>query len=486
VKRCLVAILTLAMLTTVVRAESPDRTRPPRPGAPPSLQMPTIVKRQLTNGIPVWFVRRTKVPLVSVGLLVRAGAMHDPVGRYGLASYTASCLDEGAGSRDALAFAEAVDMLGADLSASAGYDATLVTLEVPGRRLEPALDLMADLVLRPRFPQAELDRLRGQALTGFLQIRQDPASLVSAAFLSVLFGPNHRYGTPVAGQAVQFARLTRQDLVDFHRQAYRPELASLVVTGDAEPEVTLRMLQSRFGCWPVSGPALERAPTRAVPARERGVFLVDRPDSPQSLLRVGLVGVARSTPDYFPLQIANTMLGGSFTSRLNQNLRERNGYTYGASSGFAMRLEPGPFTVSTSVQADKTGAAVGEILSELQALARPAPQEELSKARNYCAYSFPGGFETCADLAGMVLDMQLHRLPDSYYSEYVGRLLAVDAPSAARAVSEVVDPQALAVVVVGDAALVRPQLEALGLGPVHLMSPDDFLGPSVPVPPARP
>ncbi len=480
--RPVLTVLALLMTVAVAWAEVPDRSHPPQPGVPPALHMPTVVKRQLTNGVPVWFVQRAKVPLVSVSLLLRAGAMQDPVGKYGLASFTASCLDEGAGSRDSLAFAEAVDMLGADLSASAGYDATLVALEVPSRRLEPALDLMADLVLRPRFPQAEFDRLRGQALTSFLQIRKDPASLASAAFLSVVFGPDYRYGTPVSGQASQFAALTRQDLVDFHRRAYRPELASLVVTGDTDPEATLPLLQARFGSWPVSGPALSAVPTRAVPLRERGLFLVDRPGSPQSLLRLGMVGVARSTPDYFPLQIANTVLGGSFTSRLNQNLRERNGYTYGVSSGFAMRLEPGPFTVSTSVQADKTGAAIGEILAELKALRQPIPEEELRKARNYAAYSFPGEFETCADLAGMVTDMQLHRLPDAYYSEYVGRLLAVDPATAARAVAAHLDPEAMALVVVGDAATVRPQLEALGLGPVRVLTPEEFLGPAVPVP----
>jgi len=485
-KKALLALL-LALLTMVpAGAGIPDRTTPPRPGLPPALKMPPVVKRQLPNGIPVWFVQRNKVPLVSVNLLFRAGAMQDPVGQAGLASFTTACLDEGAGARDSLEFADAVDMLGADLSANCSFDGTVVGLEVPTARLEPALDLMADMVLRPRFAQADIDRLRARFLTSFLQMRMDPSSLANAAFLRAVYGEHHRYGTSSSGTAAQFAGLTRQDLLDFHRQLCHPALASFVVTGDVEPDQVMKLLGSRFGSWKASGPALSDVPTRAVPARGRGIFLVDRPDSPQSVLRVGMVGVERATPDFFPLQILNTVLGGSFTSRLNQNLRERNGFTYGASSSFAMRRAPGPFLVSTSVQADKTGAALGEILSELEAIRQPIPEPELLKARSYAAYSFPGEFETCTDLAAQVLEMQLYGLPDSYFSEYVARLLEVDAASTARAATRTLVPEDMALVVVGDARVVTPQLESLGLGQVRILEVDEFLGPAIQIPPARP
>lgn len=479
-RRLLTVLLVLATLAGASAA--PDRTGPPQPGSPPSLVMPEILKRQLSNGIPVWIVTRREVPLATVSLLMRAGASEDPAGKDGLASFTADLLEEGAGSRNSLDFAEAVDMLGAGLAAQAGYDATLVGLTVPSRNLAPALDLMADLVLRPTFPKEELARSRAEVLTSFLQARQDPSSLASAAFLSVLFGRSHRYGTGVSGTAAGFATLTRDDVVAFHQAAYRPDRASLVVTGDVQPEAVLRLLEARFGSWKASGPALGARTEPVAPAAGRGLFLVDRPASPQSVLRIGSVGVARDTPDYFPLQVVNTVLGGSFTSRLNQNLREKNGYTYGASSRFAMRLAPGPFSVSTSVQTDKTGPAVGEILSELRAIRDPIPAPELDKSRNYAAYGFPGQFETGEDLAGRLTEMQLYGLPDGYFSEYVGRLLAVDAAVASRAARAHLDPEAMAIVVVGDARALHPQLEALGLGPVKVLAPEDFLGPAVPVP----
>ncbi len=485
-KRFLLTLL-LALLTLAPAAsQAPDRSAPPRPGLPPGLRMPPVLKKQLPNGIPVWFVQRKKVPLVSVHLLFQAGAMQDPVGQAGLASFMTACLDEGAGSRDSLEFADAVDMLGADLSANCSFDGTVVGLEVPSARLEPALDLMADMVLRPRFSPAEIDRLRARMLTSFLQMRMDPPSLANAAFLWAVYGPDFRYGTSSSGTAAQFAALTRQDLVDFHRRLCHPALASFVVTGDVEPERAMALLSQRFGGWSASGPALSQVPTRAVPTRGSGIFLVDRPDSPQSVLRVGMVGVERATPDFFPLQILNTVLGGSFTSRLNQNLRERNGFTYGASSSFAMRRAPGPFLVSTSVQADKTGAALMEILSELEAIRQPIPEAELEKARNYAAYSFPGQFETGTDLAARVLEMQMYGLPDSYFSEYVGRLLGVDAGAASQAAIRTLAPEAMALVVVGDARVVRPQLEALNLGPVRVLEIDEFLGPAVPIPSAAP
>lgn len=482
--RRMLSILVLALsLLAPAAAQAPDRSRPPEPGQPPALRMPPILQRKLSNGIPVWFVERHGVPMATVVLVLRAGATQDPEGKWGLAAMTAAMVEEGAGKRNSLAFADAVDLLGADLSAEAGFDATTVDLSVPARNLVPALDLLADLVLRPSFPQAELARQKAQGLTGFLQMRSDPESLAGSAFASRVFGPGHRYGMAVAGEARQFATFTRQDLVRFHQGAWRPERASFVVTGDVKPGQVLRQLEQRFGSWKATGKALPVAQAPAAPAKPgAGVYLVDRPGSPQSVLRVGSVGVARSTPDYFPLQVLNTVLGGSFTSRLNQNLRERNGYTYGARSRFSMRLGPGPFSVSTNVQSDKTGAALREILGELHAIREPIPLEELTKARNYAAYGFPSGFETADDLAGRLAEMQLYRLPESYFSTYVPRLLAVDPASAAQAATRALVPEAMTLVVVGDAKSVLPQLESLGLGPVRVLGVDEVLGPEVRLP----
>lgn len=479
--RRLLSLLLLAVaLTAPVLAQGPDRSRPPEAGAPPALKMPPIVKRKLSNGIPVWFVERHEVPLATVVLLLRSGATQDPSGKWGLASFTASMLEEGAGKRSSLEFADAVDMLAADLGTAVGFDSTTVDLNVPVKNLAPALDLMADLVLAPTFPQAELQRQKTQGLTAFLQARSDPDYLNGTAFGARLYPAGHRYGMSTTGSAAQFATFTRQDLVAFHQGAWRPDRASFVVTGDVQPDAVMKLLEKRFGRWKPAGKALPVAPVpKAPPATATGVFVVDRPGSPQSVVRIGSVGVPRSTPDYFPLQVVNTVLGGSFTSRLNQNLRERNGYTYGASSRFAMRLGAGPFSVSTNVQTDKTGAAVREILNELAAIRQPISAAELEKARNYVAYGFPGDFETSDDLASRLAEMQLYGLADTYYSTYVPSLLAVDPTAAAKAAAAHIVPERMLIVIVGDAQALRPQLEGLGLGPVQTLTVEDVLGPAV-------
>jgi zinc protease len=469
----------LVLLALPGWAQAPDRSQPPRPGPPPALRLPEVVRRQISNGVPVWIAPRSRVPMASVVLLLRAGADQDPPGKYGLAVLTADMLDEGAGGRDALQFAEAVEHLGAVLKTDTDYDATWVTLEVPSARLSPALDLMADMVLRPTFPAGELARLQREGLVAFRQWRDDPAALAAAALAATLYGPNHRYGVAVAGTAAQFVGLTRQDVQSFYAARYRPGAAAFVVCGDVAPEGVVEGLEARFGGWqPGAVPLLPAPAPPSAPGA--GIFLVDVPGAQQSALQIGQVGVARTTEDYFPLQVANTVLGGSFTSRLNQSLREEHGYTYGAGSRFSMRLGCGPFAVRTAVQADATGAAVGEILRQLRAILQPIPSAELEKARAYVAYRFPGEFETSSELARRLAEQILYGLPGSYYSDYVAHLLEVTPEAAARALRRHLDPQRLAVVVAGDARLVRPQLERLG--PVRLLRLEDFLGPQVPLP----
>jgi len=210
----------------------------------------------------------------------------------------------------------------------------------------------------------------------------------------------------------------------------------------------------------------------------RQVFVVDKPGAAQSEIRIGWIGVARSTPDYFPLVVLNTILGGSFTSRLNQNLREEHGYTYGAGSSFAMRLAPGPFVAGAGVQTDKTAEAVAEFLSEFEGILKPVPAEELTKARSYVAYSFPGEFETTRDVARRVEEMATYRLPDGYFSEYVQRILTVTGAELQRVAKQYIQPGRFAVVVVGDRKAVEQPLRALKLGPVKVLTVDDVMGPA--------
>jgi uncharacterized damage-inducible protein DinB len=251
-------------------------------------------------------------------------------------------LDEGAGSRSALEIADEIDFLGADLATNSSFDASTVRLGVPVARLSQALSVMADVTLRPTFPDAELERVRQERLTDLLQARDDAATVAPMAFARQLFGPSHRYGTGAVGTATTIKDFTTSDLKSFHAAAYQPANATLIVVGDLTADSVMPQLEKQFGSWRAgsTAPGHTTVPMAPQPA-QRQIVLVDMPGAEQSQVRIGWVGVPRSAPDYFPLQVLNTILGGSFTSRLNQNLREAHGYSYGASSRFDMRLSAG-------------------------------------------------------------------------------------------------------------------------------------------------
>jgi predicted Zn-dependent peptidase len=474
-KTWICAALLLAAPALCFAQDGPDRSSPPALAEAPRLMLPEIEKHELTNGLDVWLVEAHEVPLVQVNLVVGAGSGDDPADAFGLASLTAAMLDEGAGTRSALEIADEVEFLGAELGATSSFDASAVRLNVPVRALEPALAIMADVALRPTFPAEELERLREERLTALLQARDDPAAVAAAALPRVVYGDMHRYGTSAIGTTATLAAFTRQQLAAFHAERYRPTGATLIVVGDVTAATVLPLLENAFGGWT----AERTSPRVAVPAaprqRQREVTIVDMPGAEQSAVRVGTVGVARSTPDYFPLQVVNTVLGGSFTSRLNQNLREEHGYAYGANSRFDMRLAPGPFVAAANVQTDKTAESVTEIFNELAAIREPIGAEELTKAKNYLSLGFPGAFETIEDLAARIEELAIYDLPDRYYADYTAAVGAVTAATARRAATANIEPETLAVVVVGDRTRIEGGIRALNLGPVRIVSVEDVV-----------
>ena len=462
-------------LASSAHAQAPDRTAAPVPGPTPRLALPTVQKRALGSGLPVWIIERHTVPTAQLTLLVKSGSAADPDGKFGLASLTSAMLMEGAAGRDSLAIADALDFLGAQLSTGSSFDASFASLHVPVARLAEALDVMADVVLRPDFPQKEVDRLREQRLTGLRTARDNPPQIASIAFPRLVFGA-HRYGTGAVGTMESLKGLARGDLQQYHATHFRPDNATLIVAGDVTSGAVLTLLEKAFGGW--KAPATPR-PVTAVPApipvKTRTVYLVDKPGAAQSVIRIGTVGVPRSTPDYFPIEIMNTILGGSFTSRLNQNLREQHGYAYGASSDFDMRAAAGPFTAGASVQTDKTAESVTEFFNELAGIRKPVGAEELTKAKNYVALGFPGQFQTSRDLAGMYADLVVYGLPDDFYATFVDRVLALTAGDVARAASQYVQPERLAVVIVGDRQAIEAKVRQLNLGPVQVLTVDDVV-----------
>ena len=470
-------VLAAALTTGVVAAQqAPDRSHPPQPGPPATLRLPSIQKQKLSNGLAAWIVEDHKVPVAQVNLVALSGTANDPPGKYGVASFVAAMLEEGAGSRSALEIADAVDFLGADLGATTTSDVSAVRLHVPVARLADALPIMGDVALRPTFPRDELDRQRQQRLTSLLQGRDDPATIAAVAFSRVLYGKAHRYGTAQMGTAETIKTFTSDDLRTFYASAFRPDNATLLAVGDFNAATLVPLLEKTFGSWkPAGAAAPEKLPAVEPPAR-RQIYLIDKPGAPQSQIRIGSIGVPRSTPDYFPITVMNTILGGSFTSRLNNNLREVHGYAYGAGSSFDMRLGAGPFFASAGVQTDKTAEALTEFFNELNGILKPVPAEELARAKNYVSLRYPSGFEATGDISRRLEDALVYHLPDDYFAKYVQNIQAVTAADVQRVAQKYVQPERAAVVVVGDLKTIEPRIRALNLGPITTLTIDDVFG----------
>jgi zinc protease len=473
-KRLAIALLGIF---TLVHAQAPDRSKAPQPGPPPALRLPAIQKRTLTNGLPVWIVERHEVPIVQVNLVVLSGTGDDPAGKFGIASLTASMLTEGAGGRSALAIADAVDFLGADLVTSSSSDQSAVRLNVPVARLADALPVMADVAERPTFPEAEIARLKAQRITNVIQARDNPEAIGQLGFARVLYGTTHRYGTALAGTAQAIQSFTVKDLRAFYASAYQPANATLIVVGDVTPTRVVPMLETQFGKWTKgAAPAHAALTTPALPAA-RQIYVIDKPGAPQSQVRIGWVGVARATPDYFPITVMNTVLGGAFSSRLNLNLREKHGYTYGAQSQFDMRLGAGPFVAAAGIQTDKTADALKEFFAELEGIRQTVPADELARAKHYVSLRFPLGFETTGDIAARLEQALVYHLPDDYFSTYVQKIESVTAAEVQRVAQKYIQPDRFAVVIAGDRAAIEPGIRALNLGPITIMTIDDVFGP---------
>lgn len=449
-----------------------DRSAPPQPGPLRPSGFPRVERRTLSNGIRLLVAEIRDFPVVTLNLIMEAGATRDEPGREGLASITSVLLESGAGERDAARLADDIETLGVSLDTGAGWDTAQAGLTALRSRLEPATEILADVVLRPTFPQDEVERIRAERLAEILQRRTDPRGLATEASGRFVFAPESRFSRPLGGSGAAVEGITRQDVQDFHGRFLGPLGASLVIVGDIGADAAVDLLEARFGGWAGGSPLAE--PPQVAPRSEAPqVVIVDRPGAVQSEIRVGHLGLARSPDEFFPVVVMNAILGGMFSSRLNLNLRERNGYTYGASSGFAMRRQPGSFMVSAAVQTDVTAPAVAEIMKELHAIREaPVSDEELRSARNYFAGIFPLRLQTTDGIAGRLAELLVYDLPADYFDTYRARILEVSAEDVHQAALRRIHPERATTIVVGDAAALRPALEALDIGDVTVVDPE--------------
>lgn len=473
--RILGTLVAALAVVTLSAQQGPDRSKPPVTGPAPILKLPPIQKRALSNGLPVWIVEMHEVPVASVALIIRAGAAADPIGKYGVANFTAAMLDDGAGSRNSLELADAIEFLGASIGTGSSFDSSSVRLQTPVSKLDEALPLMADISLRPTFAPAELERLRKERLTSLLQTRDNASGLASAGFARLVFGQKHRYGTMAMGNDASNGEMSAADLRSFYTAFYQPQNSHLIVVGDVTPDAVLPKLEKAFGAWKNGAAVAKPVTETAAQHGPRQIYLIDKPGAAQSQIRIGWVGVPRSTPDYYALTVLNTVLGGSFTSRLNQNLREEHGYAYGAGSGFDMRLASGPFTASAGVQSDKTTESLQEFFKELANIRQPLTADELARAKNYQALGYPSEFETTASVTGNLAQLVVYNLPESTFTDFVPKIQAITIADVQRVAAQYIQPDRFAVVVVGDLAKIEKGIRAANLGPVRIVTVDEIL-----------
>jgi len=446
-----------------------DRSTPPAVGRARSLDLPEMVEFTLQNGLTVVVVERDDLPLVSLSMQFPSGARVLRPEQAGLSALVADMMDEGTDTRTGFELAEAVDRLGADLRSFGGSDANGLQMNLLSTQFDDGLDLLAEVLLHPSFPQDALDRVKNERVTRVLQGRDDPRILANDAFARALYGEEHPYGQPLLGTEASLAAIDREDVLGYYQARYQPGGSILVVTGDVDAEALEPQLEELLSGWEAMAnvtPAFEIPD----PVRETTILIVDKPDAAQSEIRVGRVAIDYNEPDYLTLNVMNTVLGGSFTSRLNTRLREEKGYSYGARSGFTRRQLPGPFVASSAVYTPVTDSSVVEFVRELARMSdEEVSEDELEQARNYVALRLPSRFETVGDLGSRVAELYLYGLPKDFYDTFVDETLAVTAEEVQAAARQWLDLSRLVIVVAGDRATIEEPLRALGIGPVVVL-----------------
>jgi predicted Zn-dependent peptidase len=457
----------------------------------PPFDAPVPQQLALPNGLRVLLLRRPGAPIEAVQLVHGRGASSDPAGMAGLASLTATMLEAGSAGKTQAQMAQAADAIGAALHAYASEDATVISISGLSARTGEMIALLADVALRPNFDEGEWARAKAQRFAGLRSQRSEPRAAASLAFAAAVYGQNP-LSRPVSGTPESVARIELPDVKRFF-EGFVPGEAALAVSGSLSADEVMPLLAAALGSF--RGPARVHAakpgtqaitplpavepppPPPKASARPR-LVVVDYPGKPQSVLQVGLPSVPRSSPDVLALRLLNSILGGSFTSRLNQNLREQHGYTYGAGSSFAFGRGPGPFVAGTSVKTEVTGAALKELLGEIRrALDEPLSRPEIDKGKALLAFDLVATLEHADAAAGGAAGIFLYGLPLDEFRTFVPRLDALDAALVQAAARKAVDPAALTVVIAGDAEKVLPQLEAAGLklGPPELRDADGKL-----------
>jgi zinc protease len=442
------------------------RKSAPVPGPLPQVHLPVPKVFTLNNGLHVYLVEDHSLPVFNASVITLAGGDANPANKPGLAGFTSRMLTEGTRDRSATEIADAADHLGAALKSKADVDSANTTIDALSNTTDASLDLLSEMTEHPAFAIQEVDRVRKQQLTAILQEADDPIAATLRVGVKALYG-DAPYGYPAVGTTAAVRSITRDDLAGFWNAHYGPQTAALVLTGDVTEKEVRELADKYFGVWKdAAASAATSVPEPTSPQRK--IIIVDKPGSPQTVLLAFGLGVPRSTPDYPSIQIMNDVLGGLFSSRINMNLREQHGYTYGAFSGFAFNRFGGPLYAGAQVRTDVTAPAAKELFAELDRITTDPPTAaELKLAQDSQIRSVPGQFETAKGTSARIGQLFVYKLPDNYYAALPAELAAVKPQQVTQAAIDHIHPKQMIVVAVGDRAKIEPGLKELNLGPIE-------------------
>ncbi len=436
-----------------------DRNQPPQPGAPRDFRFPNFTRFYLDNGLEVLLARQEEFPLVSVNLCIKSSALLDPKGKEGLANFVSEMLAEGTETRSSTQLADELEFIAARFSTHADWNAIHLNMNTLSRNMETALELFTDILLHPVFPEQEAERIREEMLTDRMRIVDMPAKLTAEQFVRFLYSPL-RYATPIEGTETSLPNSSTQDMKTFYQSAFVPQNATLVLVGNLS-ESEARSLTARFFASWKTQPKPEEPQLHFKQPQATRVRLIHKPGSTQSELRMGHLGIERTHPDYYTVTLLNEILGGYFLSRINMNLREKHGYTYGASSSFSYRKGLGPFHISGAIQIEHTTAAIQEVLNELRYIRTDkVTEKELEHARGQLIGLFPIAFETSDQIANGLSNITTYGLSDDYYDTFREYLSEVTREDILRAAQTYLFPEQMEIVVTADRDLVEKSLRS--------------------------
>jgi zinc protease len=442
----------------------------PKPGPPRSYHFPNFDDQILLSGIRLVTAPVAKLPVVTVLVIVDAGSTDDPGSKEGVAALTAGTLLEGSQRFDGAELAEKFEQLGTSVESGADWDSAFIKMTVLSDQLEEATKLLGEAISSPVFPEREVERAKAERLAEILQLETEPRGLADEKFSEFLYAQESRYSKPDEGSTESVSALSRKDVEEFYNSRYRTGSTTVIMTGDVLTDEARTLVARAFEQW-ASGSAPNRPLIAAARTTRKSIHIVDKPEASQSELRAGHVGLPRKHPDFFPTLVMNAVLGGLFGSRINLNLREAHGYTYGASSFYDWRRGPGPFVVSTAVQSEVTASALREILLEIDRIrAERISDEELSLARDYLDGVFPIRYETTAAIASALATLVIYDLPADYYESYRKNIRGVSADAVLKAARSHLHPDELQTIVVGDARVIRDSVSDLSVGDLHVHS----------------